>query len=89
METETKAQPTEIKAIEVETQPTDKLTQIVCLLTQILDTASLPSVVALDKKGAKEVVEFALNELIGVTNVLSEVISGYTNALKEGKKNAN
>jgi ribosomal protein RSM22 (predicted rRNA methylase) len=67
--------------IEIETQPTAKLIEAAKLLNEILATISSPNVTALlnqpKKKDneAKDLAEFALNELYGVVIILSDVVS--------------
>ena len=67
--------------IEIETQPTTKLIEAARLLNEILATISSPNVTTLlnqpKKKDneAKDLAEFALNELYGVVIILSDVVS--------------
>ena len=67
--------------IENETQPTTKLIEAARLLNEILATISSPNVTTLlnqpKKKDneAKDLAEFALNELYGVVIILSDVVS--------------
>jgi hypothetical protein len=67
--------------IEVETQPTTKLIEAARLLKEILETVASPNVTTLlnqpKKKDneAKDLAEFALNELYGVVIILSDVVS--------------
>lgn len=77
------------KKIEVLTQPTESLIKTIHLLDEILNTVSQPGVVALNKKEAKAVADFILNELYGATFVLSEVVQNNMGPTEEEKENAN
>ena len=77
------------KKIEVETQPTNKLIETGHLLCSILNAASQPGVAALNKKEAKNVADFALNELYGVILILSDVVQDNMEPSEKEKKDAN
>jgi len=77
------------KKIEVETQPTNKLIETSYLLCNILNAVSQPGVAVLNKKEAKNVADFALNELYGVILILSDVVQNNMEPTEEEKKNAN
>ena len=68
--------------IEVDSQPTEKVYEAARLLNEILATVSNPNVSALlnqpKKKGqgneARDLAEFAVNELYGIVCILSDVV---------------